>query len=495
MAIESTGWQPAWRPFRGPVALTLLVLALTAACSESSSRPGARPTTTTTRSAEPPAGGISPGTTPGTRTRPKFPPRRPVERIPPKRPVKRIPPNIDPTGKKEVTRELQSLFARVPNGTVVKFPKNARYRVERTLTLRNQRGLTFEGNGSTIFATKRGAFERSQIYVKRGFDIVFRDLTVRGVHPNGGTGEGAYVERLETQHGFKFLSTAGAELDHVTVTDVYGDFVYLGRDSRLKKPCRNIWIHDSTFARNGRVGIGITDAYNVIIERNRLDDTRRSVIDLEPNSQTWKISKVFILNNTIGDGRLLFLASHGQGPVDDVVISGNVLPHHSLTIDVLPPEGYRRSNWIVTNNVSDTTVNSRPMRFFSIDGLVVMNNTQRVRGGDPGLVLTDACGTRVSGNDFGRGGVARHGTRCAAPLRMPRVPSIAGRGGPRRPPTSTTLPRARPTTPAPPARPSPTRPAPGPGGESTTGWLVLAAVLVVILTAAIAWLVRRRRGT
>jgi len=397
---------------------------------------------------------------------------------------------------------MQSLLAHAPDGSIIKFQKNARYRVERTLTLHNRRDLTFEGNGATIFATKRGASDRSQIYVKRGFNIVFRDLTVRGVHPNGGTSEGAYVERLELQHGFKFLSTAGAELDHVTVTDVYGDFVYLGRDGRLKLPCRDIWIHDSTFARNGRQGIAVTDARNVIIERNHFDETRRSTIDLEPNTRSWHVSNVFIMNNTVGEGRLLFVASHGGGPVDDVVISGNVLRGHGLGIDVLPPEGDRRSNWVVTGNRSDTPVHSHPIRFFSVDGVVVKNNTQPVIGTDPGLVLTDVCGAHFSGNDFGGAGVQRHGRPCAAPLRVPLVPQIAGRR--RFPSTTTTVPRHRPPPTQPGHRPPttrrptarPTQPAaPGPSGGSTTaGWLMMAAAAAILLVVATTWLARSRRA-
>jgi hypothetical protein len=132
------------------------------------------------------------------------------------------------------------------------------------------------------------------------------------------------------------------------------------------------------------------------------------------------------------------------------------------------------------------------MRFFSIDGLVVKNNTQRVAGGDPGVVLTDDCGVHVSGNDFGRGGVSL-GPKCAAPLRVPAVPALAGRG---KPPTTTPPrpPGTRPTTPGLPHGPSSTRPvAPSEdGGGGATGWFVFAVVFGVVLAAAIAWVVRRR---
>jgi hypothetical protein len=503
MAIESTGWQPAWRPFRGAVAIALLALAVTAGCSGSSSDSGAAPKTSNrlggpARAGKPPRRAL--GARPRVRLR-LFSQSGPGKQA--GRPVVRVPSNVDPTGRTEVTNAIQSVVGHAPNGSVIEFPKNARYRVERTLWIRNRRNLTFEGNGATIFATKRGAFDRSQIWVKRGTNIVFRELKVKGVHPNGGTSEGAYVRQLETQHGFRFEGTDGGQLDHVTVTDVYGDFVYLGRElHRTHVPCRDIWIHDSTFARNGRQGIAVTDARDVIIERNHFTAMRRSTVDLEPNAHSWKVSRVFVLNNVVGPGRLLFIASHGEGSVDDVVISGNVLRGHALTIDALPPEGERRSNWVVTNNVSNTTVNSRPMRFFSIDGLVVKNNRQLVAGGDPGVVLTDDCGAQVVQNDFGRGGVQRIGRLCSAPLRVPAVPLIAGRGGtppttpttqPHRPPT--TRPHRPPTTRHPTGGPTTRPPASSPGGGHTTaGWLLLAAALAILLVVAITWFARSRRG-
>jgi len=494
MAIESTGRLRAWRPFPEAIAVVVSGLALLGACSGSSSDSGAparptgprgRPRITVPRT---PPHTTSPHTTsPGTRgTGPTTgPPTRVVT----------LPRYIDATGHQDVQKLLQTFIANVPDGTTIEFQKDGKYRLERTLYIRNKRRLTFDGNGATIFATKRGAPDRSQIRVRRGRQLVFRDLNIKGVHPNGGVGEDAYVKKLETQHGFRFEGVNGAELDHVRVTDVYGDFVYIGRDKR-KHASRDVWVHDSTFARNGRQGIAVTDAQNVIIERNHFSDMRRSTIDLEPNGHSWTVSNVFVLDNTVGPGRLLFVASHGQGPVDDVVISGNVLRGHDLTMDALPPEGERRSNWVITNNISDTVVKHRPMRFFGIDGLVVKNNTQRVTGGDPGVVLTDDCGTEVSGNDFGPTDVVRHGARCSAPIAIPAVPAVLGRAGPSGSTTSTTRP-SRPTTSGHPRTtrpPATTQPEPGAPGHSDSGRLVVAVIALVLAAAAIAWLIRRRRS-
>ena len=123
--------------------------------------------------------------------------------------------------------------------------------------------------------------------------------------------------------------------------------------------------------------------------------------------------------------------------MNNVVISGNRLLGHPLTIDVLPPGKQRRSNWVVTNNVSNTTVRTRPMRFAGIDGLVVSGNTQRVKGKQPAVVIAGDCGAHVAGNQFGTGVVRQHGTRCAAALAMPKAPRFAGRGGST---TTTTVP-------------------------------------------------------
>ena len=465
----------------------LLAFAVVAggACSGSGGGPHAASTTTV-----PPTEPLT--TTPRTVTRPTVtPPTLPSS------PVVRVPATIDPTGRADVTKTLQAFLSSVPRGREVVFRKGARYRVEGTLILRSRQQLTIEGNDATVFATTRGGRDRAQWWFKRGRQIVIRDLVVRGANPNAGTSDSAYVPRLETQHGFRFEGVDGVELDNVQVYDVFGDFVYIGR-GKDRIPSRNVWVHDSRFSRDGRQGISVVAATNVIIERNRLDQTRRSTFDLEPDTRSERVSNIFILNNTIGKGRLLFLAAHGQGRVNNVVISGNHLLGHSLSIDSLPPErSPRRKNWVVVDNTSDTpAVQQRTMRFFRTDGLAIRGNRQLVAGDEPAVVLFDVCGAHVSGNEFGTSRIRQVSARCNAPLTVPVPPAIMGRGKPR--PGRSVVPT--PTTASPPstrvAPPTSTLAPPAPsssrGGLDLADWIFIALGAGVVVGAA-AFIIRARR--
>ena len=338
-----------------------------------------------------------------------------------------MPQSIDATGRADVTASLQRFLASVPSGREIRFAKEGRYRVEGTLFLRDRHRITINGNGATVFATTRGDRDRAQWWIKGGARIVFRNLLVRGANKKAGTSDDAYVPKLEAQHGFAFEGVNGVELDHVQVRDVYGDLVYFGR-GRDRVPARNIWIHDSRFSGTGRQGIAITAASNVIIERNHLDRTRRSTFDLEPDTRSASVSNVFLLNNVIGSGRLLFVAAHGQGPVNNIVISGNRLVGHALTIDsVAPDRSPRRSNWIVSGNRSDTPVEQRALRFWRIDGLVVRGNRQLVADDEPAVVIHDVCGAKLSDNTFGSTLIRQPTAECSAPFTLPKEPALPGR--------------------------------------------------------------------
>ena len=194
------------------------------------------------------------------------------------------------------------------------------------------------------------------------------------------------------------------------ITDVYGDFIYVGRSSHpvFGKPT-DVWIHDNYFRRNGRQGVAVTHGFNVVIERNDIGDTRRATFDLEPASETGSVRNVWIRNNKVGPGRLMFVAGHGAGDVSDVYIQNNVLTGKNMGVDFVAPAGRReRQNIVVTGNVSDTAVgNGRGavLRFVGYDYIDVRNNRQPMQAGrNMHMVgIMGSCKVTVANNDLPNG--------------------------------------------------------------------------------------------
>jgi hypothetical protein len=290
---------------------------------------------------------------------------------------------IDTTGKEDVTDALNRVIAKLPDGATLTFPHGAKYRIEGTVAIAKKRGVTVDGNGALTFATERGTPNRSHWLVRDADDIVIKNLVVRGPHASGGTAGDAYVPELEAQHGIRVESVSGLELDHVNVSDVYGDFVYLGRDQVVRDWTENVTIHDSVFQRNGRQGIAITAARDVTIEHNEISDTRRSTIDLEPNVASAGAEDIVIRDNEVGAGRLLFVAiGKSKGSIKNVTIDGNEL-HRPLSILVEGTPGRRPSDITVTNNRSDTKGQRTQLRFHMVDGLTLRGNVAPIESDEP----------------------------------------------------------------------------------------------------------------
>lgn len=301
-----------------------------------------------------------------------------------------LPATIDATGMRDVTHELNAYLATVPDGSVIQFPAGARYRVEGTLLLRHRRDLTIEGNNALIFASTDGSGvpstlrgwprNRYHLEIRGGSRIVIRNLSVRGANPNAGVSPEAYVSALEAQHGFAIHGATDIELDHVSVSQVYGDFVYIGGEDDVWS--RDIHVHSSHFERNGRQGIAITKGRGVLIERNYLGDTRRATFDLEPPGIAGGALDVVIRNNEIGDGRLKFLAAAGRGPNVSFTVENNIL-HRPMTIVVETSPEYRRGPIQIIGNTSNEAIGSpRPggMQFERVDELVIRDNYQPMQG-------------------------------------------------------------------------------------------------------------------
>src|SRR4051812_11459823 len=212
-----------------------------------------------------------------------------------------VPDAIDKTGASDVSRQLDDFIGGLEDDTTVTMDGSARYRVDGTLIVRNKNGIVIDGNGASIVSSDPDR-TGSIVLVDGGSHIVLRQLQIQGPHPNGGTSSDAYSPKREAQHGVQFQSATDVELDGMHISDVFGDFVYLGRTANHPSSAgtSRAWIHDSTFERNGRQGISLTDAQDVVIERNHIRNTRRATIDLEPNADADTVDNVHILNNSVG---------------------------------------------------------------------------------------------------------------------------------------------------------------------------------------------------
>jgi hypothetical protein len=325
-----------------------------------------------------------------------------------------VPDQIPSDCSGNVSAQLNTWLANLQDGTVVRLNGGC-YRIDQTLELTDHHNIDIDGGGalfqtsdptgdaSTLDTPSRAARTRSQLRIVRGSNIRIHDLAIRGANPNAGTGVDAYVPELEAQHGIEVQGTQGVELFDLSITDVYGDFVSFSLSDSTWSTGH---LHDSTMARNGRQGISLTGAHDVTIDDNVITDTRRATFDLEPNGGAYGVDSVTITGNTIGAGRLLFIAAGGSGPVDNISIVDNVLQGRSTQIYVDGAGADRRHNWWISGNHSDqpwgSPAPSAPITLHDVDGVVIANNHQPLQAGrgDAGVDVTGSTEITVRGNSF-----------------------------------------------------------------------------------------------
>ena len=186
--------------------------------------------------------------------------------------------SIDRTGRTDVTTALQRFLTAVPHHSTIAFPAGARYRIEGTLHIARKNDVVIDGHGARFFATEATSSRtRSQWSIDDCSNIVIENMVIQGANSSAGLADGAYVPALEAQHGINIAGGERIQVRHNTITDVYGDFVYVGRSAApvFGQPT-NIRIDGNTFRRNGRQGVSITAASGAIIENNDIADTRHA---------------------------------------------------------------------------------------------------------------------------------------------------------------------------------------------------------------------------
>jgi hypothetical protein len=311
-----------------------------------------------------------------------------------------VPARIDATGVTDVTAALQRFVDSVPDRETVVFPRGATYRIDGTLEWHDRTGITLEGNGATLIASTHGDPNRAHVRLVDGRRWTIRNLTVRGANPTGGHFDPDY----QWQHGFDLRGVGGARLENVTVSDVFGDDIYIGLSTTTRAWSHDISIIDSTGMRSGRMAIAITAGRRVTVDGGVWSKPGLSTFDVEPNGRPGGADRILIEHAVLGPGshdRALDIT--GRGPISNVTLSDNALTGRPL--HVRADEGEERpQNIVVRGNTSAVAFAGPPpaaMVFRNTDGVTVIGNTQALAPGtDLAMVATEgATHVHVSGQE------------------------------------------------------------------------------------------------
>jgi hypothetical protein len=315
-----------------------------------------------------------------------------------------------PSGSDD-TAALQAALATIPDGSVVSFAPDT-YIIDATFTVTNRHRLTFECAGATFVATTKGDRRRAHWRFVDCTDITINDVTIVGANPNGGLAENAYNPAFEAQHGVEIIGCRNVTLNRPTITDVWGDFVYIAAGWPISQATWSdgVEVQGFTFARNGRQAVAVIAGRNINVHHGTIDAVRRSVLDIEPNlpGVVQGCRNLSFSDNTIGDFRLTFFACRGAGgDIGDVTVTRNRLHGNRAAMKVTivgPPSAARRGPIALVDNTAEAGIGSGgdavAMYLYRCDGVTVTGNTQPLQPGrNMALVgLNDCTSVTVVGN-------------------------------------------------------------------------------------------------
>lgn len=241
------------------------------------------------------------------------------------------------------TAELQALIDGSPADTFLKFDRN--WYCNGTIQITKPVRIDFNGffiraitdlsetlDGTSTKRLARRARAHVRILNTGGVDLI--DPWIIGAHPNGGFADDAYDPDAEAQHGLDILNSSDVSIFDAVVSDVYGDFCYVGKGSR------KVYVEGLHGRRNGRQGIAVSSGADVAFYNLDLDLVRRTMIDLEPNKGSERVERVLIKGATIGEARANFLScSSAAGHIGDITIRdiNSVMPFRSNVGSELVP--------------------------------------------------------------------------------------------------------------------------------------------------------------
>ena len=288
-----------------------------------------------------------------------------------------------------VTRQINSWLASVPDGATALFGRQACYRVDGTLLLRDRRDLTVDGNGALFRAVALPPTEpkitRQMLLVQGGARLVVRNMRLQGTNPSP-----VFDVRREW---FPLIELAGPQdvlVDKVTGSNSWGDFVFVTPDVRKVVNSdgtgavlpQRITVQNSTGRVIGRHAIACNGCENLTVAHNSFSDIGYQVLDIEVEASTWHARDVTFSSNTMSGRIALSVLASGDNVGHDitrVVVADNTMLTSGIScappIDVYETTTLRSDFDIVRNQFKTL---SNAVRIAGVSGADVSDNTVNV---------------------------------------------------------------------------------------------------------------------
>ena len=316
-----------------------------------------------------------------------------------------VPASVDVTGRDDVTRALQQVIDAAPDGSLIRFPAAARYRIEGTLLIADRRDLVIDGHGGALVATTlTDDPERAHLRLRSSRGITVRDLAILGANPD----PGVFRAGFEWQHGVAVLGGGDVTLERLTVDRPMGDCVYIADDGAAW--AAGVRVLDSTCRGAARQGIAVVGGRRVLIERSTFGAIGLSVLDLEPAAAgpVAQGAQDIVFRHNIVDGPVgeKLLNATGVGSVRDVVVESTRVSgaRWGIATQVAPHAGSPRFENVVfrDNTAEGAFVGSghAVLLFGDVDGLVLEANRQRIDHAHSAITLVRVCDVTMRDNDL-----------------------------------------------------------------------------------------------
>ncbi len=274
-----------------------------------------------------------------------------------------VPSTIPADCSADVTSTLNYWIKLVPNNAIVSFPKNACYQIGNPtsgnpyLWVSGRSSLTFQGNGTTFKEMTPGNLTRRSLWFSNDSNIVVENFTIIGVDTTD-----TYNANYAFQSGIEFDGVQTGTINHVTIENVYGDFVTLdpyGAPTGVV-PDRNILVENSTFNGAGRQGISFDYVVGAEVLNNSFTSVALDTFDMESDYSTEGAWNILIQGNTSTPGpgqHELWFANQGKSTTGtgNITVKNNVMTGYESGDVVLiqPPSGATRGPFTFTGNSLD----------------------------------------------------------------------------------------------------------------------------------------------